>query len=57
MRTIVTGRLRQWSYETKEGEKRTVYEVEVDELGPALSKATAKVAALMAASDPDRRSH
>ena len=34
MRVIVSGRLRQRSYETKEGEKRTVYEVEVDEVGP-----------------------
>ena len=33
MRAIVTGRLRQRSYETKEGEKRTVYELEVDEVG------------------------
>src|ERR1035438_7749758 len=36
MRVIVQGRLRQRSYETKEGEKRTVYEVEVDEVGPSL---------------------
>jgi single-strand DNA-binding protein len=43
MRAIITGRLRQRSYETREGEKRTVYEVQVDEAGPALSKATAKV--------------
>ena len=43
MRAIVVGRLRQRSYETKEGEKRTVYELQVDEAGPALSKATAKV--------------
>jgi single stranded DNA-binding protein len=35
-RVIVTGRLRQRSYETKEGEKRTVYEIEVDEVGPSL---------------------
>jgi single-strand DNA-binding protein len=44
MRVIVQGRLRQRSYETKEGEKRTVFEVEVDEVGPALRFATAKVA-------------
>jgi single-strand DNA-binding protein len=44
MRVIVTGRLRQRSYETKEGEKRTVYEVEVDECGPSLRNASAKVA-------------
>jgi len=43
MRVIVSGRLRQRSYETKEGEKRTVYEVEVDDVGPALRYATAKV--------------
>src|SRR3954449_10117248 len=42
-RVIVTGRLKQRSYETKEGEKRTVYEVEVDEVGPSLRYATAKV--------------
>jgi single-strand DNA-binding protein len=43
MRVIVQGRLRQRSYETKEGEKRTVYEIEVDEVGPSLRNATAKV--------------
>lgn len=43
MRVILQGRLRQRSYETKEGEKRTVYEVEVDEIGPSLRYATAKV--------------
>ena len=43
MRVIVQGRLRQRSYETREGEKRTVYEVEVDEVGPSLRNATAKV--------------
>jgi len=43
-RAIVTGRLRQRSYETKEGEKRTVYEVEADEVGVSLRNATAKVA-------------
>jgi single-strand DNA-binding protein len=42
-RVIVTGRLRQRSYETREGEKRTVYELEVDEIGPSLRYATAKV--------------
>jgi single-strand DNA-binding protein len=42
-RVIVQGRLRQRSYETKEGEKRTVYEVEVDEVGPSLRNASAKV--------------
>ena len=43
MRVIVTGRLKQRSYETKEGEKRTVYELEVDEAGPSLRNASAKV--------------
>ena len=42
-RVIVQGRLRQRSYETREGEKRTVYELEVDEIGPSLRYATAKV--------------
>ncbi|MGI5274195.1 single-stranded DNA-binding protein [Nonomuraea sp. CA-218870] len=44
MRVIVQGRLRQRSYETKDGDKRTVYEIEVDEIGPSLRHATAKVA-------------
>jgi single-strand DNA-binding protein len=43
MRVILSGRLKQRSYETKEGEKRTVYEVEVDEVGPSLRNASAKV--------------
>ena len=43
MRVIVSGRLKQRSYETKEGEKRTVFEVEVDEVGPSLRNATARV--------------
>jgi single-strand DNA-binding protein len=43
MRVIVQGRLKQRSYETKEGEKRTVFEVEVDEVGPSLRNASAKV--------------
>lgn len=43
MRVIVTGRLRQRSFETREGEKRTVVELEVDEVGPSLKFATAKV--------------
>jgi single-strand DNA-binding protein len=42
-RVIVQGRLRQRSYETKEGEKRSVYELEVDEIGPSLRYATATV--------------
>jgi single-strand DNA-binding protein len=40
---IVSGRLKQRSYETREGEKRTVVELEVDEIGPSLRYATAKV--------------
>src|SRR5919108_38961 len=43
MRVIVSGRLRQRSFETREGEKRTVIEMEVDEVGPSLRYATAKV--------------
>lgn len=43
MRIIVTGRLRQRSYQTKEGEQRTVYEIEVDEVGPSLRYASASV--------------
>ncbi len=42
-RVIVTGRLRQRSFETKDGERRTVVELEVDEIGPSLRYATAKV--------------
>jgi len=42
-RVIVTGRLKQRTYETREGEKRTVIELEVDEIGPSLRYATAKV--------------
>ena len=43
MRVIVAGRWRQRQYETREGEKRQVYEVEVDEVGPSLRNASAKV--------------
>ncbi|MFM6968426.1 MAG: single-stranded DNA-binding protein [Microbacteriaceae bacterium] len=42
-RVIATGRLRQRSYETKEGEKRTSIELEVDEIGPSLRYATASI--------------
>lgn len=42
-RVIVIGRLKQRSYETREGEKRTVYEVDIDDIGPALRYATAKI--------------
>ena len=44
MRVMVTGRLRQRSYETREGEKRSVFEVEFDDVGPSLKYATAQVA-------------
>jgi single-strand DNA-binding protein len=43
MRVVVTGRLKARSYETREGEKRTVFEIDVDEIGPSLKYATAKV--------------
>jgi single-strand DNA-binding protein len=43
MRVMVSGRLRQRSFETREGEKRTVVELEVDEVGPSLRYASAKV--------------
>jgi len=43
MRVVVTGRLKQRSFETREGEKRTVVELDVDEVGPSLRYATAKV--------------
>ena len=42
-RVIVSGRLKARSYETREGEKRTVFEIDVDEVGPSLKYATAKV--------------
>ena len=42
-RVVVTGRLKSRSYETKEGEKRTVIELDVDEVGPSLRYASAKV--------------
>jgi single-strand DNA-binding protein len=48
MRVIVTGRLRSRSYEGRDGERRTVFEVEVDEVGPSLKYATAKVARVAA---------
>lgn len=42
-RVLVNGRLKQRSYETKEGEKRTVYEIEVDDFGPSLTRASAQI--------------
>ena len=43
MRVIASGRLKQRSFETREGEKRTVIELDVDEVGPSLRYASAKV--------------
>ncbi|MFC8289742.1 single-stranded DNA-binding protein [Streptomyces sp. NPDC057242] len=43
MRVVVQGRLKQRSYEDREGVKRTVYELDVEEVGPSLKNATAKV--------------
>ncbi len=43
MRVVVQGRLKSRSFETREGEKRTVFEIDVDEVGPSLKYATAKV--------------
>ena len=43
MRVIVQGRLKSRSYETREGEKRTVFEIDVEEVGPSLAWATARV--------------
>jgi single-strand DNA-binding protein len=51
-RVIVSGRLKQRSYE-KDGEKRTVFELEVDEVGPSLKYATAKVQRMSRPSSPD----
>ncbi|WP_275901416.1 single-stranded DNA-binding protein [Streptomyces sp. MBT27] len=50
MRVIVQGRLKQRSYEDREGVKRTVYELDADEVGPALSNATARVTKTVRAS-------
>ena len=44
MRVVIQGRLKQRQYETREGEKRTVVELEVEEIGPSLKYATAKIA-------------
>ena len=43
MRVIVTGRLKQRSFQTREGDNRTVFEIDVDEVGPSLRYATAQV--------------
>ncbi len=53
-RVIVNGRLRQRSFETKEGEKRTVVELDVDEVGPSLKYATTKVTKATRSNDGDR---
>lgn len=53
---VVQGRLRQRSYDTKEGEKRTVTELDVDEIGPALRYATAKVTRLSRAASGEASS-
>src|SRR5690349_13062933 len=50
-RVMVTGRLKQRSFETKEGEKRTVVELDADEVGPSLKYATAKVNRVSRGSD------
>ncbi|GLY39068.1 single-stranded DNA-binding protein [Amycolatopsis sp. NBRC 101858] len=55
-RVVVQGRLRQRSYDTKEGEKRTVTELDVDEIGPALRYATAKVTRLSRAAGGEESS-
>lgn len=52
MRVIATGRLKQRSYETKEGEKRTSMELEIDEIGPSLRYATASVTRAQSSSSP-----
>lgn len=47
MRVLVQGRLKSRTYETRDGEKRTVFEIDVDEVGPSLRNATAKVSKTM----------
>jgi single-strand DNA-binding protein len=47
MRVIVQGRLKSRSYDDREGNKRTVFEIDVDEVGPSLRNATAKVTKAM----------
>ena len=51
-RVMVIGTLKQRSYETKEGEKRTVYELDADEVGPSLKSATAKLTKMTRNSSP-----
>jgi len=52
MRVVVQGRLKSRQYETREGEKRTVFEIEVEEVGPSLKYATAKVTRAARSSGP-----
>jgi single-strand DNA-binding protein len=52
MRVVVQGRLKSRSYETREGDRRTVFEVDVDEVGPSLRYATAKVTRSQSKSSP-----
>jgi single-strand DNA-binding protein len=54
-RVVATGRLRQRSYETKEGEKRTSIELEIDEIGPSLRYATAQVTRTSSSRDSGSR--
>jgi len=56
-RVIVQGMLKQRSYETKEGEKRTVYELDVDEVGPSLKYATAKTTKTTRSGAPSDAGH
>lgn len=55
MRVIVQGRLKSRSYETREGEKRTVLEIDVDEVGPSLLRATAVVTRATSGAQPGRQ--
>jgi single-strand DNA-binding protein len=52
MRVIIQGRLKQRSYDDREGQKRTVFEIDVDEVGPSLRSATAKVTKAMRSGGP-----
>ena len=55
MRVIVQGRLKQRSYDDREGNKRTIYEVEVEEVGPSLLRATAVVTRATSGAQPGRQ--
>lgn len=55
MRVIVQGRLKSRSYETREGEKRTVLEIDVEEVGPSLLRATAVVTRATSGAQPGRQ--